>query len=90
MINSDILVENITTKFWEDLEAFPMHYTFLPHNIEVDFLMAMSFGANGMSRVVDEGHQVSNAMKRECLDGMIHHFRSAMTRYNDWFKYTGI
>jgi hypothetical protein len=42
-----VQIEEKTEKFWAALEAYPMHLTRLPKNIDVDFLGALSFGASG-------------------------------------------
>ncbi len=43
----DLLVEKLTRSFWEHLEAFPFPFDLLPEDIEVDFLSALVYGANG-------------------------------------------
>jgi hypothetical protein len=39
--------------FWKHLESYPMHYSLLPWDLEVEFLNAITFGANGSFLLID-------------------------------------
>ncbi|TCD65964.1 hypothetical protein EIP91_001956 [Steccherinum ochraceum] len=45
-LDKDILIEHKTERFWSEVEKYPMHLSQLPFHAEVEFLGALSFGAN--------------------------------------------
>ncbi|THG94799.1 hypothetical protein EW026_g6743 [Hermanssonia centrifuga] len=49
--NKHIHTEYKTEKFWNAINAFPMHLIRVPKDIDVDFLGALSFGASGKSTI---------------------------------------
>lgn len=61
---TDILIEHKTERFWTEVAAYPMHLIRLPINAEVDFLTALSFGANGRSIFCLAGNFVLNSFPR--------------------------
>ncbi|KAH8092505.1 hypothetical protein BXZ70DRAFT_457299 [Cristinia sonorae] len=44
--DKDVVLEHKTSRFWDEVAAYPMHLIQLPFNAEVDFLGALSFGSN--------------------------------------------
>ncbi|KAG0695986.1 hypothetical protein DFH29DRAFT_1004967 [Suillus ampliporus] len=45
-MNGDEVVSETKERFWKHLESYPMHNPFLPWDYEIEFLNAITFGAN--------------------------------------------
>lgn len=83
-------MEQAKELFWRHLESFPMHNHFLPWDYEVEFLNAITFGANGSFFVIPCAKYADFCTQKGSATSEIRHSHLLIVNVNAFFEYTRI